>query len=90
MEQSTACVEGSSRVQHRLMDAVILSIYGCTALVDLGRFFSFLIYTQSVWLLGRGISPSQGRYLHREQHKQGINHYKHQCLVWDSNPRSQC
>jgi hypothetical protein len=32
--------------------------------VDLGRFFSFLIYTQSVGLLGRGISPSQGRCLH--------------------------
>jgi hypothetical protein len=27
--------------------------------------FSFLIFRQSVGLLGRGISPSQGRYLHR-------------------------
>jgi hypothetical protein len=45
--------------------SIYLSIYGSTALVDLGRFFSFLIYTQSVGLLGRGISPSQGRYLHR-------------------------
>jgi hypothetical protein len=44
---------------------ICLSIYGSTALVDLGRFFSFLICTQSVGLLGRGISPSQGRYLHR-------------------------
>jgi hypothetical protein len=43
-----------------------LFIYGSTALVDLGRFFSFFIYTQSVGLLGRGISPSQGRYLHTE------------------------
>jgi hypothetical protein len=42
-------------------------IYGSTALVDLGRFFSFLIYTQSIGLLGRGISPSQGHYLHTEQ-----------------------
>jgi hypothetical protein len=33
--------------------------------VDLGRFFSFLIYTQSVGLLGQEISPSQGRYLHK-------------------------
>jgi hypothetical protein len=32
----------------------IQSIYGSTALVGLGRFFSFLIYTQSVGLLGRG------------------------------------
>jgi hypothetical protein len=39
------------------------STYGSTVLVDLGRFFSFLIYTQSVGLLGRGIGPSQGRYL---------------------------
>jgi hypothetical protein len=36
----------------------------------LAAFFSFLIYTQSVGLLGWGISPSQGRYLHTEQHKQ--------------------
>jgi hypothetical protein len=48
---------------------VYLSLYGSTALVDLGRFFSFLIYIQSVGLLGRGISRSQGRYLHAEQHK---------------------
>jgi hypothetical protein len=40
------------------------------ALVDLDRFFSFLTYTQSVGLLGRGISPSQGRYLYTEQHEQ--------------------
>jgi hypothetical protein len=31
--------------------------------------FNFLIYTQSVGLLGRGISQLQGRYLHTEQHK---------------------
>jgi hypothetical protein len=34
--------------------------------------FSFLIYTQSVGLLGQGISPSQGRCLHTEQHKHRI------------------
>jgi hypothetical protein len=45
-------------------------IYGSIALVDLRRFFSFLIYTQSVRLLRWGISPSQRRYLHTEQHKQ--------------------
>jgi hypothetical protein len=37
-------------------------------LVDLGRFFNFLIHTQSVGLLGREINPPQGRYLHVEQH----------------------
>jgi hypothetical protein len=30
-------------------------------------------YTQSVGLLGRGISPSQGLYLYTEQHKHRIN-----------------
>jgi hypothetical protein len=28
------------------------SVYGSTPLVDLGRFFSLLIYTQSIWLAG--------------------------------------
>jgi hypothetical protein len=46
-----------------------LSIYGSIALVDFRPFFSVLIYTQSVGLLGREISSSQGLYLHREQHK---------------------
>jgi hypothetical protein len=33
--------------------------------------FQFLdLFTQSVGLLGRGISPSQGRYLHTGKHKQ--------------------
>jgi hypothetical protein len=40
------------------------SMYGSTTLVDLGRFFSFLIYTKSVGLLEWGISPSKGHYLH--------------------------
>jgi hypothetical protein len=30
------------------------------------------LFTQSVGLLGRGISPSQGRYLHTGQHKYGF------------------
>jgi hypothetical protein len=40
------------------------------SLLNLDRFSSFLIYTQSVGLLGRGTSPSQGHYLHTEQHSQ--------------------
>jgi hypothetical protein len=71
-------------------NSIYLSICGSTALVDLGRFFRFLIYTQPVGLLARGISPSQGRYLHTEQHKHIINAHRHLCLEWDSNPRSQC
>jgi hypothetical protein len=41
--------------------------------MDLGSFFSFLIYTQSIGLLGRGISQSLGGYLHTGQHKHRIN-----------------
>jgi hypothetical protein len=53
--------------------------------------FQFLdLFTQSVGLLGRGIRPPQGRYLHTGQHKHRINAYEHPCLKWDSNPRSQC
>jgi hypothetical protein len=57
--------------------------------LDLSRFFSFLIlYTidRTPWT---GIRPSQGRYLHKQQHKHRINAYRHPCLEWDSNPRSQ-
>jgi hypothetical protein len=54
------------------------------------RFFGFSVCTQSVGVLGRGISPPQGRYLHAEQHKHRINVHRHPCLEWDSNPRSQC
>jgi hypothetical protein len=70
-----------------------LSIYLSLAvqpLVDLGCSFSSLIYTQSVRLLGRGISPFHGRYLHTEQHKHTITAPRHPFLEWDSTPRSQC
>jgi hypothetical protein len=52
--------------------SILLSvyIYDPTALVDLDRVSNFLIYTQSVGLLVRGISPPQGRNLLTEQHKQ--------------------
>jgi hypothetical protein len=67
--------------------SIYLSIYLSTAHVDLGRFFSFLIYTQSIGLLGRGISLSQVRYLHTEQQKHNAQTYP--CFEWDSNPRSK-
>jgi hypothetical protein len=66
-----------------------LSIYGSAGLANLGCFFSFLIYTQSVGLLGREITPSQGRCLHTEQHEHRLNSHRHPCLEWDSNRRSQ-
>jgi hypothetical protein len=64
-------------------------IYGSTALVDLGCFFSFLNYTQPVGFLGRGTSLSQGHYARTEQHKHRINVRRHPCFEWDSNPRFQ-
>jgi hypothetical protein len=41
--------------------------------VDLSRFFSFLFLYTVGRLLGRWISPSQGRYLLTEQHKHRTN-----------------
>jgi hypothetical protein len=46
-----------------------LSLYDSTALLTLAGFQFLNPYTVG-GLLGRGISPSQGRYLHTEQHKQ--------------------
>jgi hypothetical protein len=45
-------------------------------LLNLGRFFSFLIF-HTLGLLGRRINPSQGLYLHTEQHKHRINAHRH-------------
>jgi hypothetical protein len=52
--------------------------------------FQFLdLFTQSLGLLGRGISPSQGRYLYTGQHKHSLDTNRHPCLKLDLNPRSQ-
>jgi hypothetical protein len=66
------------------------SICDATALANLGRYFSFLICTQLVCLLGQGISKSQGRCLHTEQHKHRTEARRHPCLKWDSNQPPQC
>jgi hypothetical protein len=47
------------------------------------------LFTQSVGLLGRVISPSQGPYLHARRHTQDERAQSHKYLEWDSNPRSQ-
>jgi hypothetical protein len=51
------------------------------------RFVSlhFLNLRQLEGLLGRGISPSQGRYPTQTQNK-----HRHPCFELDSKPRSQC
>jgi hypothetical protein len=68
--------------------SIYLSIYG--PFLHLGRFFSFLILYTDGRILGRGISPPQGRYLHTWQHKHRINADKHPWLECGLNPWSQC
>jgi hypothetical protein len=41
-------------------------------------FFSFMIILQTIGLLGRVISPSQGLYLNKGQHKHRLNTYTYQ------------
>jgi hypothetical protein len=66
----------SARIE---MKSIYLSIYrSYSLLLDLGL-CQFLNPIQPVGLLGRGISSSQGRYLHIE-HKQRINAYRHLAL----------
>jgi hypothetical protein len=50
--------------------ACFLSLYGSTALWTLAAFSVPQSYTMQAGLLGRGISPSQDRYLYTEQQKQ--------------------
>jgi hypothetical protein len=53
------------------MRSIYIFIYVSIVLsLDLGRFFSFSIYRESVRFLRRGISPSQGRFLHTEQQRE--------------------
>jgi hypothetical protein len=67
-----------------------ICLWLCSSMLGLGRLFSLLIFSQSVGLLGRGMSPSQSRYLHIGYHKHKVNAQRHSLLEWDSNPRSQC
>jgi hypothetical protein len=62
-------------------------LYGFTTLWTLAAVSVSWFYSQSVNLLGRGSSPSQGQYLHIERYKRRINAHRHPCLEWDSNAR---
>jgi hypothetical protein len=50
----------------------------CSYFGTQGRFLTVLIILQTVGLLGRVISSSQGLYLNTGQHKHRINTYTHQ------------
>jgi hypothetical protein len=70
----------------------ILIFQGLGLLAYSGSEFIFLklmnLFGQLVGLLGRGISPTQGLYLHRiTKHRKTRTH---PCLEWNSNPQSQC
>jgi hypothetical protein len=53
--------------------SIYLSVCGSTALMDLGRLFSYLILCTVGRTPWTGDQPVQGRYLHTEQHKHRIN-----------------
>jgi hypothetical protein len=55
-----------------------------STLLGPGLFFSFVIFfTQTVGVLGRVISPSQGRYLNTWQHKTQNNRiHRHPSMPW--------
>jgi hypothetical protein len=74
----------------QLSSCTPICLWLCSPLLDLGHFSDSWSFTRSVVFLGRGISQSQGRYLHTGQHKHRINAHWYPCLKWDSNPRSQC
>jgi hypothetical protein len=61
---------------------LLLPLWSLTYLWNALFHFSFLILIQLVGLLGRGISSSQGRYLHKHR----IDADKHPCL----RPHSHC
>jgi hypothetical protein len=65
---------------------ILLSIYGCIAVLDLGSFsLSYSIYSRYNSLDG-GSAHRKDRYLHTEQHKHRINAHRYPCLEWNSNP----
>jgi hypothetical protein len=69
---------------------IIIIINGSTALYSaLASISVSYSCTQSV-RLQTGISPSLGRYLYTERHKQKLNTHSHPCLVSNSNPRHHC
>jgi hypothetical protein len=70
-----------------LVRSINLWLY--SPLLELGRFFSLLI----LYKVGRtswAVDKPVARPLPTRQHKHRINLDIHPCLMWDSNPRSQC
>jgi hypothetical protein len=66
-----------------------ISIYGSTALVNLGRVFGFLICTHTVVRTPWTGDQPVARPLPTQDNKQNKCTHTHPCLEWHSNPRSQ-
>jgi hypothetical protein len=62
-----SCLDGNSFIHQWLYDPLLVPGLSFCSI------FFFIFFTQTVRLLGRMISPSQGRYLHTGQHKHIIN-----------------
>jgi hypothetical protein len=80
----------SNRMSCALL-SIYLSIYLrlCSPLLDLGRFFSFLIlYTvgRTPWTGKKPIARPLPTHIDRTTHTHRINTHIHPCLEWDSNP----
>jgi hypothetical protein len=58
---------------------------------SIGLISQFLDHLQTVGLLGRVISSSQGLYLNtgQQKHRKPPTHIKHPCPESDSNPQSR-
>jgi hypothetical protein len=63
----------------------------CSTFWSIGLISQFLDHSQTVGLVDRVISSSQGLYLNTGQHKhrKTHTHIKHLCPEWDWNPRSR-
>jgi hypothetical protein len=75
-------------VQHSFIHIPVVPTWSIRHLWNASFHFNFLIFRQTIGLLGRGINPTQGRYLHRTTQTQNKRNYP--CLEWDANPRPQC
>jgi hypothetical protein len=75
-----------------MAQCLITELSTCSTLLwSIGLISQFLEHSQTVGLLGRVISSSQGLYSNTGQHKhrKTHTHIKHPCPEWDSNPRSR-
>jgi hypothetical protein len=77
-----ACITGRTKVISKFCSIH----YNISSWTVINNTDGLSIYSSTVLLLdlGRGIGPSQGRYLHTEQHKHRLSGFE-----WVWNPRSQ-